>query len=465
MWQAILAFLFIFTVKVLAKYMFYSQKDPRARRARRQEELKKREELLKAQNGPKRTGYYVTGLYIYPVKSCKGIALTSAEIGRFGFVNDRRWMIVDAETHRFISQRALPQMSLITPALLNSTKSSAANGKNAAYLQLQAPGIETPLLVHIPHPNPKDLIKWETSTRVDDPLETAEGEVIEVTVWGDTFPAIDEGEEASQWLSKYLSRDVKLVRLLHNNGRRVPKEYEVDSDDKVLNLNSFADGFPFLLSNEVSLRDLNEKLKAAEHDPLPMIRFRPNIVVDFHRVETEPEDTTPPADLNLLQRAYDEDDWKEIRIGGSNTGITFYPVKKCSRCKETTVDPEVGDFTNKKKPGEKYEQPLEILHSYRSDGKAVYFAQNLIHRYHPSLQKQSVLVGDQIHVIERHGVDIEIRRVEGHKQEEEEEKTSAPASVPETIIDEVASSEVEGGNDESEAPKPTTRNRRPKKST
>jgi uncharacterized protein YcbX len=231
MWGAIGLFVLILLVKVFAKYIFYVQRDPRARNARRQEELRRRQ-LNAKEEKRKATGYYVSGLYIYPVKSCKGISLTSAEIGRYGFINDRRWMIVDKETNRFLTQRILPKMALISPSLLNNTRS--ATGKTATTLQLEAPGIEAPLKVLIPHLNPKDSIRWETSSNVGDAPE--DEEIIEVTVWDDTVNAIDEGEEASQWLSKYLEREVRLVRLLHDNSRRVPEEYEVIEDDKGLEL-------------------------------------------------------------------------------------------------------------------------------------------------------------------------------------------------------------------------------------
>jgi hypothetical protein len=225
----------------------------------------------------------------------------------------------------------------------------------------------------------------------------------------------------------------------------------------VLNLTSFSDAFPFLLANEISLRDLNTRLTKQVYDPLPMTRFRPNIIVDFH-IE-EGEENKPP-----LPPAYDEDDWKQVRIGGTNNGITFYPVKKCMRCKLTTVDPEKGEFGSTKKEGDKDEQPLAILKQYRTDdgGKTVFFAQNLIHSYHPSLQKQSVLVGDPIHVIERRGIDVDMTRAttaaaaaastttstptvskKEEKEKEQEETTLLPSSSSSTITSDVSSTTTE----------------------
>jgi len=122
--------------------------------------------------------------------------------------------------------------------------------------------------------------------------------------------------------------------------------------------------------------------------------------VKYHQDSEDTIEPPPP---------FDEDDWKQICIGGKN-GIVFYPVKKCSRCKLTTVDPTAGEFTSNKKDGETEEQPLALLRKFRTDdgGKTVFFGQNLIHRYHPSLQKQSVLNGDAIHIMERYGIDVDM---------------------------------------------------------
>jgi len=163
-WPVFVGFLVIILVKVFAKYIFYTQKDPRGIRARLEEE--KRKQLNSSgSHGEKRkaSGYYVSGLFIYPIKSCKGIPLNIAEIGRFGFHNDRRWMIVDAETNRFVSQRTLPRMALITPIFYSKNIPAQASGKTATHLQIEAPDM-VPLRVPIPHLNPKETTRLETST-------------------------------------------------------------------------------------------------------------------------------------------------------------------------------------------------------------------------------------------------------------------------------------------------------------
>jgi uncharacterized protein YcbX len=106
---------------------------------------------------------------------------------------------------------------------------------------------------------------------------------------------------------------------------------------------SFADGFPFLLISEESLADLNGRLAV----PLPMNRFRPNLVV----AGCEP---------------YAEDGWKEIRIGD----VKLRVVKPCERCLVTTTDQATG---------ERGKEPLRTLATYRKVGNDVMFGQNVVH--------------------------------------------------------------------------------------
>jgi uncharacterized protein YcbX len=106
---------------------------------------------------------------------------------------------------------------------------------------------------------------------------------------------------------------------------------------------AFSDGFPLLLISQASLNDLNSRLA----EPLPMLRFRPNLVV---------EGCAP----------YAEDGWRHIRIGD----LTLRVVKPCSRCKITTVDPYTAETGS---------EPLQTLAGYRRRGNQVYLGQNLVH--------------------------------------------------------------------------------------
>ena len=245
----------------------------------------------------------VTGLYRYPLKSCRGQSLTDGQLTRYGLEWHRQWMIVD-DKGRFLSQRRLPAMALIDAEPVSEG------------LILQAPD-RAPLTV---------------GTKPDS--------IRKVRVWGDEPLADDLGDQAADWLSEYLGIACRLVTRGSAFTRPVDPDYD-RWDSEV----QFADGFPLLLISQASLDDLNSRLP----EPVPMNRFRPNLVVSG----CEP---------------YAEDQWQQIEIGG----ITFEVVKPCSRC---TI-PQVDQAT-----GERGDEPTRTLATYRRrTDKKIYFGQNLIHR-------------------------------------------------------------------------------------
>jgi len=243
------------------------------------------------------------GVYRYPVKSLRGAGLEQAILDARGIAFDRHWMLVDPDG-QFLSQRKLPQMTLVQ-TLMQSDR-----------LSLQAP--EMPDLTL--HP------------------EQAGDEQLNVKVWSDECLARSAGKDADRWLSEFLNIDCRLVYMPDDQLRQVDLDYASQGDQT-----SFSDGFPLLLISEASLQDLNGRLP----EPLPMERFRPNLVVNG----CEP---------------YAEDQWKRIRIGE----IEFRVVKPCSRCAITTVNPDTA---------ESGAEPLKTLSGYRRQGKRVYFGQNIIH--------------------------------------------------------------------------------------
>lgn len=260
----------------------------------------------------------ISALHIYPVKSCKGLSLNEMTIEAKGPQGDRRRMVVDAEG-RFLTQRKFPKMALIEAHV------------DSKGLQLLLPGSDP---IHIP-------------------LLT-QGRMIEVEVWKDRVQAVDQGDAIGQALSAFLETECRLVYIDDRTIRKVDPRYATHEMDQV----SFADGFPFLLISEASLADLNSRLK----DPVPMERFRPNLVV----TGCEP---------------YAEDRWKKIRIGN----ITFSIVKPCSRCVITTVDQDSGI---------KGIEPLQTLATYRKAEKGIMFGQNAIHHHSGVLR-----LGDPVEVV------------------------------------------------------------------
>jgi len=261
----------------------------------------------------------VDGLYCYPVKSCRGASLDTAIVGPRGIAADRQWMVVDEEGE-FLTQRALPRMALVSPRLID------------VGLELTAPGMP-PLSVS----------------------PSVQPERTRVTVWEERCAAVEEGRDAAEWLSTFLEVPCRLVRMPDDEVRRVDPRYATP-DDQV----GFADGFSFLLTSRASLDDLNQRLPA----PLPMNRFRPNIVV-------------------AGSEAFEEDRWKRIRIDG----ITFAVVKPCARCAITTTDQDTGERSH---------EPLRTLATFRRvAGRGVMFGQNLVH------DRAGVLhVGAEVEVLE-----------------------------------------------------------------
>ncbi len=177
--------------------------------------------------------FTVSQINIFPIKSAKGISLSSADVGPRGFLFDRQWMVVDEEK-RFCTQRELPRLALITVRLTDGG------------LTLNAPGMEM-LTVH---------------------AMPAKGKTVRVLVWKDTLDALEADEGINNWFREFLGIECSLVMLAVSSDR-------VASRMSVSSQVSFADGYPFMLLSEGSLEDLNSRLVVA----LPMNRFRPNIVV------------------------------------------------------------------------------------------------------------------------------------------------------------------------------------------
>ncbi|MHC8318472.1 MOSC domain-containing protein [Pseudomonas sp. LB3P31] len=196
----------------------------------------------------------LSALYRYPLKSAKGEVLQQARLDKLGLDGDRRWMLVDQATGRFLTQRAVPSMSQIS-ALWN-TKGG---------LTLSAPG----------HPV------------VEVTLPGTDAELRGVTIFRDSLRVPDAGDEAGAWVSEFIGKATRLVQIPLDRARTTEAGYGRD-DDQV----AFADGYPLLLIGQASLEDLSQQVGR----PLEMLRFRPNLVIEG-------------------SAAFAEDGWKRIRIG------------------------------------------------------------------------------------------------------------------------------------------------------
>ncbi|WP_433705359.1 MOSC domain-containing protein [Paraburkholderia sacchari] len=246
----------------------------------------------------------IRALFVYPVKSCGAIALDRAQLEAKGLLWDRHWMVVD-ENGRFVSQREIAAMARIVPAFVEGG------------VRLMMTDLDAPLdLSFTPRGNEARM---------------------QVTVWKDAFEALDEGDEAARWFSQALGVAVRLVRFAPDVTRHASNQWTNDEDVPT----QFADGFPLLVASEASLADLNARLAAKGAAPVPMSRFRPNIVVDG-------------------VDAFDEDFIDTLSIDGG--GIVLRFAKPCARCPITTIDQRTGE-RDVQWPAE----PLDTLAAFRAD--------------------------------------------------------------------------------------------------
>jgi uncharacterized protein len=167
----------------------------------------------------------VTALHVYPVKSCKGIALERSDVGLRGLQSDRRWMIVDDASGMFITQRTEPRLALVALRLEDDA------------LVLHGPGVGE---LRVPRAPQADARRRA------------------VIVWRDTVEAIDCGPEAAQWVSDWLGFRAALVFMPDDVRRQVKPAYALPDD-----IVGFADGFPLLIASTSSLGDLNARIASS----------------------------------------------------------------------------------------------------------------------------------------------------------------------------------------------------------
>lgn len=245
----------------------------------------------------------ISSLIYYPIKACRGFEVQSVHVERMGLQHDRRMMITTPEG-QFLTQREYPRLALVTPELQDGSLELSAPNYDSLQLGIQTSGI----------PVPVDI--WKSKG----------------------VRAIDQGEEAAQWFSDWLGTHVRLVHFADGYRRIVNETYAVNSDDHT----GFADGYPILLASEEGLADLNSRLES----PVPMNRFRPNVVV---------RGCGP----------FEEDTWNRIQAGD----VVLAVVKPCARCEVTTID---------KDTLERSKEPLKTLGKYRKQKLGAIFGQNVI---------------------------------------------------------------------------------------
>lgn len=264
----------------------------------------------------------ISELHTYPVKGFKGTQTDSMEIVETGPLNDRRLMII-GEDNNFITQRTHPLMATIDLVLYEDKFSISLAGNSPEFF----------------------AINKEQS--------------VLASVWKDEVKVEEWSKKASQLLSNYLKTPCRLVGMSANFQRTLSEKYQAN-----FNSINFPDQFPFLLISQSSLDDLNSRLDV----PVPMNRFRPNIVVSG----CDP---------------YAEDEWDSIRIGD----IVFDLPKNCSRCLVTAVNQTTGQPEK-----EKGKNPLKALTRYRNTPKGILFGKYMIHQ-----STGTIKLGQSIEVLKK----------------------------------------------------------------
>ncbi|WP_079125425.1 MOSC domain-containing protein [Streptomyces lushanensis] len=256
-------------------------------------------------------------LRVHPVKSMAGCTPEHALVEPWGLAGDRRWTLIDG-TGKVVTQRQQGRLAL-----------ARAEPRPDGGIRLHAPGHE-PLTVLEPPPA--------------EPGPGGAGTVV-VDVFGTRVEAVPAGSEAHDWASTYLGVEVRLVHLDAPASRRPVDPLFARPGETV----SFADGFPLLVTTLASLDALNSWIADGDHaqeGPLPMDRFRPNLVV-------------------AGTAAWAEDHWRRVAVGE----VTFRVAKPCGRCVVTTTD---------QRTAERGREPLRTLGRYRKTDGRLIFGQNLV---------------------------------------------------------------------------------------
>ncbi len=275
----------------------------------------------------------VSGINVYPIKSCAPYSHSSHELGELGLKYDRSFMLI-GNRGQMITQRTSPELALVRTALCKFDRDS----------------------ILATAPNHGDLL---LDTEYDEDAQEFDIELFKKVGTGIEVP------EGSEFFSDYLAKDVRLVQI--KQPRTIKPECQVEG---AVSQTGFADGFPILLVSKESLDDLNTNLE----EPVSIDRFRANIIVEG-------------------ASAYDEDYWREIRIGS----LRAFVVRACARCPMPNIDQAVGELPKERPVTAALRQHHGGIDPV-NDSRGEFFGQNLVHVFEPG---QSIHVGATVEVIER----------------------------------------------------------------
>jgi len=261
---------------------------------------------------------HLSAISVYPVKSCRGVAVDSAAVKATGLAEDRRWMVLDP-AGEVLTARTVPALFRVTPTpLAGGGLSLAAAGRAALVVAPPAAGA---------------------------------GRSVAVVGMSGMDRALAGGPAADKWLTEVLDRPVQLVALDAQAPRTLAGRHGGHPGD----LFNLSDAGPVLLASTVSLLQLDRWVAegAADRDAdadaptMAMERFRPNVVVDG------------------ASEAFEEERWTAVRIGA----VDFRLGEVCDRCAMTLLDPDTLA---------RGKEPIRTLARHRRRDGAVWFGTRLI---------------------------------------------------------------------------------------
>lgn len=232
----------------------------------------------------------VASLHLYPVKACAGTDLDVAELGARGVVGDRAFAVIDAG-QEVITQREHPVLATVRPTFRDHVLSLA--GPAAALAVRECP----------------------------------DGPRLPMTVFGRPCFGVDQGDDAAAWFTDVTGAPCRLVRCPPDGGKPVDPAY---ASGEV----AYADGYPVSVISTASLARLADEILEMGEEPVPVNRFRANIV------------------LTGWKEPHTEDEVARMSLGTARLRL----IGRDGRCVVTTIDQRTGERTR---------QPLRALGRYR----------------------------------------------------------------------------------------------------
>jgi uncharacterized protein YcbX len=147
--------------------------------------------------------------------------------------SSRSWVL----TYEVITQREHPVLATVRPRYANGVLTLAGAGR---------PAIEI--------------------------VEDSTGPRVATTVFGRPCPGIDQGRDAAAWFAEVIGEHCRLMRCPDDDGRKVNP---ANGDGHT----AYSDAYPVTVVSVASLERLDDEIIEMGEEPVPMDRFRPNVVI------------------------------------------------------------------------------------------------------------------------------------------------------------------------------------------